>query len=268
MMRMICAALALALIAFPAQAQRWSPQPGTQPYRYQSVQHVPGEPDRGLRLDYDLVADAAGGLTAVVLRAQTGAGEQWTDVPVDPACRAALHAGTGELARVALLPVAPNLQTFLPPCAPRDLFFPLTDLRTLALIQSPWFGIASLAAPGDKHRFAPFAETFERGDTAAETSTPGGELRFVSAEGSRATLDWAPDPMTLRVTMRGAASGGDLHFQGTSTLVLRVEIDRATGMLIGATATTDRLNLIVDVKDAPPQPVIITSEISISQRKP
>lgn len=260
--------VALALIAFPAQAQRWSPVPGTQAYRYQSAQHVPGQPDRGLRLDYDLVADAQGGLIAVVLRAQTGWGAEWTDIPVDPACRAALHAGTGELARVTLYPASRDLQSFVPPCAPKDLFFPLTDLRTLALIQSPWFGITSLAAPGDKHRFAPFAETFDRGDTAAETSTPGGDLRFVSAEGSRATLDWAPDPMSLRVTMRGAAGGGDLHFQGTSALVLRVEIDRATGTLIGATATTDRLNLIVDIKDAPPQPIIITSEIAISQRKP
>lgn len=265
-MRILLAALAL--IAFPAQAERWSPGPGSQAYRYQSMQHVPGQPDRGLRLDYDLVADAQGGLTAVVLRAQTGAGAEWTDVPVDAACRAALHAGAGELARVTLYPASPDLQSFMPPCAPKDLFFPLTDLRTLALVQSPWFGITSLAAPGDKHRFAPFAETFDRGDTAAATSTSGGELRFVSAEGSRATLDWAPDPMSLHVIMRGAAGGGDLGFQGTSTLVLRVVIDRATGTLIGATATTDRLNLIVDVKDAPPQPIIITSEISISQRKP
>lgn len=260
--------MAIALIAFPAQAQRWSPGPGTQGYHYQSVQHVPGQPDRGLRLDYDLVADAQGGLTAVVLRAQTGAGTAWTDVAVDPACRTELHAGAGELARVTLYPASGNLQTFMPACAPKDLFFPLTDLRTLALIQSPWFGVTSLAAPGDKHRFAAFAEKFDRGDTAAETNTPGGELRFVSLQGNRATLDWAPDPMTLRVTMRGAAGGSDLGFQGTSALVLRVEIDRATGKLIGATATTDRLNLIVDVKDAPPQPITITSEISISQRAP
>jgi hypothetical protein len=265
-MRMILAALCL--IAFPAQAQHWSPEPGTQPYRYQSVQHVPGQPDRGVRIDYDLVADATGGLTAVVLRAQTGAGATWTDLPVDPDCRTALHAGAGELARVTLLPVSPNLQTFLPPCAPKDLFFPLTDLRTLALIQSPWFGITSLAAPGDKHRFAAFAEKFDRADTAVETNTPGGELRFVSVEGGHATLDWAPDPMSLRVTMHGVANGGDLNFQGTGALVLRVEIDPATGTLIAATATTDRLNLIVDVKDAPPQPIVITSEISISQRKP
>ena len=259
---------AFALIAFPAQAQRWSPAPGTQAYRYQSVQHVPGQPDRGLRLDYDLVADAQGGLTAVVLHAQTGGGAAWTDVPVDSACRSLLHAGTGELARITLYPASADLQSFAPPCLPKDIFFPLTDLRTLALVQSPWFGITALAAPGDKRRFAPFAEKFDRGDTAAETSTPGGELRFVSLDGNHATLDWAPDPMSLHVTMRGAANGGDLRFQGTGALVIRVEIDRATGTLIGATSTTDRLNLIVDVKDAPPQPIVITSEISISQRKP
>jgi len=39
---------ALALIAFPAQAQLWSPAPGTQGYRYQSVQHVPGQPDQAM----------------------------------------------------------------------------------------------------------------------------------------------------------------------------------------------------------------------------
>jgi hypothetical protein len=265
-MRIILAALAL--IAFPAQAQRWTPEPGTQAYRYQSVQHVPGQPDRGLRLDYDLVADAKGGLTAVVLGAQTGAGEQWADVPVDQACRTALHAGPGEIARVALYPASPDLQGFLPPCAPKEIFFPLTDLRTLALVQSPWFGIASLAAPGDTHRFAAFAEHFDRADTAVETDTPGGALRFVSLDGALATLDWAPDPMTLRVTMRGAAGGGDLQLQGTGALVIRVRIDRATGTLIGAASTTDRLNLIVDVKDAPPQPIVITSEIAVTRRTP
>lgn len=258
---------ALALIAFPAQAQRWSPAPGTHAYRYQSMQHVPGQPDRGLRIDYDLVADAQGGLTAVLLRAEAGAGQQWTDIAVDPACRTELHAGAGELARVTLYPASPGLQAFLPSCVPQEIFFPLTDLRTLALIQSPWFGIASLAAPGDKHRFAAFDERFDRTGIAGESSTPGGELRFVALEGSRATIDWAPDPMSLHVTMRGAANGGDLRFQGTGALVLRVDIDRATGVLLGATATTDRLNLVVDVKDAPPQPMVITSEISITQRK-
>jgi hypothetical protein len=265
-MRIILAALAL--IVFPSQAQRWTPEPGTQAYRYQSVQHVPGQPDRGLRLDYDLVADAQGGLTAVLLSAHTGAGAAWTDVPVDQACRAALHAGTGEIARITLYPASPDLQTFMPPCVPKEIFFPLTDLRTLALVQSPYFGITSLSAPGDTHRFAAFAEHFDRADTAVETDTPGGALRFVSLEGGRATVDWAPDPISLRVTMRGAASGGDLQLQGTGALLIRVQIDRATGTLIGAASTTDRLNLIVDVKDAPPQPIVITSEISITRRTP
>lgn len=263
-MRIILAALAL--IAFPAQAQRWIPEPGTHPYRYQSVQHVPGQPDRGLRLDYDLVADARGGLTAILLRAQTGMGEQWTDVAVDEACRTALHAGAGELARVTLYPASPDLQAFLPPCVPKDIFFPLTDLRTLALIQSPYFGIATLSAPGDTHRFGTFATKFDRADTAAETSAAGGELRFVSAEGSRAAVDWAPDPMTLKATIHGVANGGDVTFQGTGQLVFRLEIDRTSGVLLGAATTADRLNLILDVKDAPPIPLIVTSEVSITPR--
>src|ERR1044072_5011650 len=104
----------LVLIAFPAEAQRWSPEPGTQAYRYQSVQHVPGQPDRGLRLDYDLVADAQGGLTAVLLRAEVGAGQQWPEVAVAPPCRATLHAGTGELARIRLYPASPDVPSFLP----------------------------------------------------------------------------------------------------------------------------------------------------------
>ncbi|MES2442820.1 MAG: hypothetical protein V4574_08310, partial [Pseudomonadota bacterium] len=69
-MRIVIAALGLCLLALPAQAQgaRWFPEAGSYPYRYQAIQHVPGRDDEGYRLDYDLVADAHGGLVAVVVR--------------------------------------------------------------------------------------------------------------------------------------------------------------------------------------------------------
>ena len=64
-MRMI-AALALLATALPAQAQRWTPDAGTRPYRLEIVEHIAGRADGGYRIDYDLVTDGKGGAVVVV----------------------------------------------------------------------------------------------------------------------------------------------------------------------------------------------------------
>lgn len=274
-MRTVFALFGLCLFATPAQAQgaRWFPAPGSYPYSYQAIQHVPGGDNEGYRLDYNLVADAQGGLVVVVLRAQHRAGGQWADATVDDTCRAALHAGKGELARVTLLPLAPEAvqglgEPFLALCAPQDIFFPMLDLLNVALIQSPHFGIAALSTPGDSHRFAAFDNSFNRGNFTGNAVAPGGAIRWVSADGDRATVDWAPDPTTLKVIMRGAANGADMRMEGTQRKTLRVVIDRRSGALLGATAPFDSLNVIMDIKDVPPLPMTITRDVTIAPRRP
>lgn len=265
-MRTLCAALSLCLLALPAQAQRWFPEAGTQAYRYEIVRRLPDRAERH-RLDFDLVSDGKFGLVAVVRSLRKGEGDGWQDEPIDESCRAALHAGPGELARVTLLPAQAGLDaSFLAPCAPQELFLALTDILNAALIQSPHFGIALLSTPGDSRRFAAFTSHFDRGGLAADASSAGGTIRFVEAAGSRATVEWAPDPMTLKMRLTPEGAPREISLEGTERFVFRLVIDRASGVLLGMTAPQDRLDLIVDMKDIPPQPLVITREVSIVPR--
>lgn len=268
-MRIMVAATALCLLALtsPAQAQRWFPNAGTQAYRYQVARHGPGA-NEGHRVDYDLVSDGKASLIAVVRGFQHGGGDAWQDDAIDPSCRSAMHAGPGEIARVPLLPAGGGLEaSFLAPCAPQELFLALTDILNVALIQSPHFEIGTLSAPGDSHRFPPFTSHFVRDRLAADSSSPGGTIRLVEAAGGRATIEWAPDPMTLAMKLT-RDDGGEMRLDGTERFVFRLVIDRGSGVLIGMTAPLDRLDLIVNIKDVPPQPVVITRDVSISQRAP
>jgi len=189
-MRTLVAALGLCLLALPAEAQRWFPSAGTQPYRYEISRNVAGSLAQHYRVDFDLVSDGAGGLVAIVRGFEHAEDAGWGDEPIDAACRAAMHAGPGEVARVPLLPANTGLEAaFLPTCAPQELFLALTDILNVALIQSPHFGIEALSAVGDSRRFAGFDTHFARGSLAADSSTPGGTIRFVEATGTRATID-------------------------------------------------------------------------------
>lgn len=264
-MRSLPAALALCLLAFPAQAQRWFPEAGTQGYRYEVVRHGPG-PNEGHRIDYDLVSDGKAGLVAVVRRVQHGGGDAWQDDAIDAACRAAMHAGSGEVARVPLLPAGTGLEaSFLAPCAPQELFLALADILNVALIQTPHFGIETLSAPGAAHRFPAFSSHFVRGGLAADSSSAGGTIRLVDVTGTRATVEWAPDPMTLDMRL-ARENMSEMQLNGTERFLFRLVIDRSTGVLLGMTAPQDRLDLIVNIKDVPPQPVVITREVSIIPR--
>ncbi len=174
---------------------------------------------------------------------------------------------------MTLLPLAPEAAAglgdpFLALCAPQDIFFPMIDILSVALIQSPHFGIGELSASGDSHRFAAFDNRFNRGNFTGSAVAPGGAIRWVSADGDHATVDWAPDPTALKITMHGAANGADMRMEGTQRRALRVVIDRGSGALLGATAPFDSLDAIMDIKDVPPLPIAVARDVSIAPRTP
>ncbi|MBO9712987.1 hypothetical protein [Sphingomonas sp.] len=266
------AALLATAAATPAAAQRWVPEAGTHAYRYESVQHIPSQPDRGARIDYDLVADGKGGAVAVVRAVWKSEGGTYTPIAVDDPCRTALHAGAGELARVTLYPISKQTAEtlgadFMALCAPRELYFSMTDLLNLALIQaSPQFGLASLAKPGDSQRFEPFRIVQDRLGITTDSQAAGGTTRFAALDGGIAAIDWAPDSMTISFTDRTAIPGRELLIEGTGHFGFRVEIDRATGTMLRAHTTTNRFDVVVNVPDAPPIPMTFTSEVTVGPR--
>jgi len=74
--------------------------------------------------------------------------------------------------------------------------------------------------------------------------------------------------MTLRMRLTPEGQTNEIGIQGTERFVFRLVIDRATGALLGMTAPQDRLDLIVDMKDAPPQPMVIIRNVTIVPRTP
>ncbi len=267
-------AVALLLLALPAQAQtkpRWAPEAGSHRYRYESIERGGGA-DKGYQVDYDLVSDGKGGIVAVVKRAAHGIAGKWMDATLDDACRTALHAGPRELARITLSPLAPDAagtlgDAFMAPCAPADLFFPMTDILNVALIQAtPHFRIDRLATPGDSARFEGFKTSLDRFGIAIDASSGGGTIRFATLEPGRASVDWAPDPMAITILNRKAFNGVDLKLDGTEDFSFRVTIDPATGVLLGAGTTHDRLSLVANIPGVPPRPLSITREVTISRR--
>lgn len=263
----------LAALALTAPgAERWSPAAGTRGYRYEAVDHVPSQPDRGYRADYALITAADGSMTVAITAASRLEGQDWTPAAVDDACRAAMHAGPGELARVRIFPVAPDVaetldQRFLDSCAPREIFTPLADLLLTAQVQaSPDFALAELAAPGDSARFKGFRTRVDRFGTALVSTSPGGTIRFAALDGSRASIDWTSDPMTLVAHIRDAIPGKEIVLEGAQQLAVRFEIDRVSGALLALRFVTARVDGVLSVPDAPPIPMSITRETRIELR--
>ncbi|MCW3846408.1 hypothetical protein OF829_04085 [Sphingomonas sp. LB-2] len=275
MARMIgTAALWLMALAAPAQAQsapRWIPEAGTHSYRYESITHIPNAPGQSFRLDYDLISDGKGGLVAVIKAAghrDRDAGE-WSDPEIDDACRTALHAQGSELARVTLSPIAPDVaqslgSAFMPDCAPPDIFFPITDVLNVALIQvAPQFQIAQLAKPGDSRRFPGYKTNIDRPDTVVGLESTGGTISFASLVPGRASIDWASDPLKISLIHRRAYNGADVTLTGTEMFVFRLEIDPRTGVLLSAATVSDQLDMTMSLPGGYSQPLPITREVSI-----
>jgi hypothetical protein len=269
-------ALSLLAIATPAQAQtaiRWAPEAGTRPYRYETVTQVPNAPGNAYRLDYDLVSDGKGGLIAVVIGAwHRDSAPEWSDAEIDDACRAKLHAQGKELARITLSPLAPGVAdalgaSFMDECAPADIFFPITDLLKVVMVQvSPGFGAHTLAKPGDSSRFPGYASKFERLDTAVDIQSTGGTLTLTALVPGRATIDMTSDPVKLTLIHRRAYSGADVTLTGTERLTFRIEIDPATGWLLKAGSTEDAMDVTMSLPGGYSQPLPVTRQISIAPR--
>jgi hypothetical protein len=276
LLRRVAMASALAAclpVAALASPPHWSPGPGLRHYRYDSVERAPGQPDKAYRVDFDLAADAHGGIVAIVRHAARGAGGAWTETALDADCRAALRARPGELARVTLAPLAPESaatlgDAFMAGCAPAELFFPMTDILNVALVQSsPHFGLASLASPGDSRHFTGFDTRLDRLGVGIDAASPGGTTRFAARSGGRLYVDWVPDPMRIAILHHGALNGQDLHLAGVENFAFRLIIDAPTGALVSAATPYDRLDLIVQLPGMPPESaprMTITREVTIT----
>jgi len=268
------ASIACALLGFAASAQaqtapRWVPEAGTRGYHYESISQIPDAPGNGYRLDYDLVSDGKGGLVAVVKAAQHRQGSEWYDVDIEDECRTTLGAQGKELARVTLSPItaeAAKLGTaFMAECAPADIFFPMTDILRVTLYQvDPRSGLMKLAKPGDSTRFAGHSIDLDRLKTSIKLESPGGTVTFASLAPGRATVDWVSDPTAITMVHRGAYMGADVTLTGVETLVYRLEIDPAKGVLLGAATTSDRFDATMSLPGDYSRPLPVTQEVKIT----
>lgn len=264
MIRLLAAALMLA--ALPAHAQRWTPDAGTRAYTIEVVEKIATRADRITRLDFDLATDA-NGTVAVVKRAELV--ENGTPKPLgaDDACRAALHAGPGEIARITLTPLTGDPIASIAPCASPDLFMPLGEIVRIAMIQlAPQFGIASLKHPGKSYRFGPFASHVDRPAMKLDLESPGGIIRFAKASRFRATVEWLPDPMAATMLVREVAPGISVRGEGIARVALRLTIDRETGALLDVSTIEDSAVLMLDIKDAPPIRIEMTRTVTVRPR--
>lgn len=275
MARLIAAAMLwLTALAAPAYAQapRWLPEAGTAPYRYETVTEVPGAPGQRLRIDYDLVTDGKGGAVAVVKAASSAQGTaDWAEIEVEEDCRTAMGGEGSELARVTLWPLTPAAMSklgpdFLADCAPTELFFPLTDVLNLTLLQNaPDYGMAALARPGDTSATPAHKAAYERLETALDFDAPGGTLKVESLEPARATVIFESSAK-VRLIHRRAYQGADVTLTGTEHSALRLTIDPRTGRLLGAESVRRELDVIMSLPGDYTQPMKITRTIKVGPR--
>lgn len=252
----VLAALALSACAtIPALS---SPRAGIAHYHYQVTERVPGQSDKSYRMDYDIETSADHGVVAVVRHASELTNGAWQDVQLTSECANALHARSGELARVRLSPLAPAAaQTmnaeFMALCAPPALFYPMTDILNVALVQAaPQFKLSTLRAPGDRARFPAYATQFERLGVAISVAAPGGEVFLETATPDTATVLWTSDPMQLRIIHRATNAEPEITLEGIENYAFRVQIDARTGAVQRAVTTSDALDLAVVLPGAPP----------------
>jgi hypothetical protein len=269
----VLAAFTLWAYAGIAAAQPdFAPHEGTQHLRYESAERAPGQPDRKYRVDFDLRVGRDHGVVAVVRHAMSASGDTWTDASVAPACAPALHAHSGELARVTLWPISPAASSamnedFLAMCAPAAVFYPISDILNVVLVQvSPEFKLASLHAAGDQARTQAYATHFERLGAAISVSARGGETRLTALTFHRALVTWTSDAMDLTIIHRGSLNGQDLTLSGQEDFAFQLEVDPRNGKLIRAQTTSDQLDLVVQLPNLAPEHrphIAITREVII-----
>jgi hypothetical protein len=263
-------AAAWSLAAASAQAQHWTPPTGSAPYRFELTEQGVGA-DRTYVLDYDLVSDGKGPVTIVVRSARLQKSDGPTEAKPDDACRQAMGAEAGELARVtvesATMP-KPD-EEFLPACAPVEIFAPLSELRNIVLAQvSPLFNLAALAKQGDSHRFPGFPIRFKRYGNEVEAQLTGGTIRLASLEATRAGIDVVTDPAAVSIVAHPEGAPFQVKLAGTAAGGLHLTIDPRSGALIEAHSVDSRVDLIADIPDSPPQSFTLVRNYRVSPRTP
>jgi hypothetical protein len=174
-------------------------------------------------------------------------------VAVDPACAAALHAKPGELAEVRLFPLTPEQaklgDAFLPNCAPAGVFFPLTDILNVVLIQSSdTFHLRDLKKVGQSASFAGFTTSVDRPEISMTETSTGGSISLAGIEKGRALVDWKPDISKLDLVEKDAGGPGKpFTLSGTEHFAFRVQIDVKTGTLERADTLYDDLDMTVQI---------------------
>lgn len=268
-------ALGLAAIAAPSLADvafKTSAAPGTRHYRYISVERTQGQPESRYRVDFDLVTDANGGVTAVIQKAEQAKGETWSTPSVSADCRKALRGDRHALARITLAPITPEAakslgEPFMAMCAPASYFFPMTDILNVSLVQtSPRFHLAELKTAGASARFEGFHTELDRLGTGMVASSPGGTITLNALDEHTATVDWAPDPMQLTLIHHAEQGSPEMTMRGVERYAFRLEIDAATGVLRRALTTADNLDFVVDVPGLPADKaphVAVSREVTI-----
>ena len=271
-------AVAVAATVSPALAEtpfKTSVAPGTRHYRYVATEQPAGQQPSRYRVDFDLVTDANGGVTAIVRKAEAAKGDSWTTTMVDADCKKALHGKGATLARVTLAPLSPEAaaslgEPFMAMCAPPAYFFPMTDILNVSLIQtSPSFHLADLTAFGAKARFDGFSTKLDRFGRAIAGSSPGGEITLSALDGQVATVDWAPDPFQLTIVQHAAAGSPEMTMAGFEHYAFCVEIDRMTGALRRAVTTVDSLDMVISMPGLPADKaphIAITRQVTIEPR--
>jgi hypothetical protein len=278
-MKPICYAVLALSLATTAGAQaadrppfRTSPLPGLHAYSYEVIETINGKVQAGYRMKFDLETSAAGATDAIVRSAEQLQGGAWQAVTATDACKSAMRAPAGGLARVRLWPAAEGVSKglgsgFLDTCAPAGVFFPLTDILNVAVIPaSPTFSVGKLRRAGDHAHYDGFDAEYQRNGESLKETTHGGEVSLVSL-GSQAVIDWAP--ATAELDLVENAGGQPVHLKGTEHFAFRVTLDTRTGALIEAHTTYDDLDLVArmaNMPEGPGMPQKITRAVAINPR--
>jgi len=254
-----------ALVALASSAPAWAqpspklrPDPGVTAYEYTMIESLQGQPERGFRVDFDLISGADQSLVAAIKAVWTDQAGAWTPTAFDPACVTALHGQTGELARVTLNPLPADAAdmgaSFMATCAPDPLFLSMTDILNVALVQvSPKFGADKLRAVGDSAPSDAFQSSIDRPSVSVKAASPGGRTELTALAADTATVDWVPDLMQLTLVERNNPGQGPITLAGTEHFSFRLLIDPRTGVLQSASAPYDDLAVVVQMPGLDPK---------------
>jgi hypothetical protein len=226
---------------------RFTPNSGTQTYHYEERETTAAGAS-GYSTDFRLRAERSGRVLVEVMKSATFDGKAFAAVVVDPTCAAAMNARPGELAGLRLYPLdaerAKLGEAFLANCAPPGVFYPLTDILNVVLIQaSDRFRAGELKTVGQAVDFPGFSTTLNRAGLAMSESAPGGRIALTGLADGVATLEWRPAVAQLHMDRQ--AGGRQVALSGSERFAFRLSIDARSGWLRRAETLYDDLDLTV-----------------------